>query len=277
MTMNTPSAHTSADRMSPALPATLPGVAGIDCTDPVEMHAWALLLFRHLERHGGLNAPACDTPAVRAMRAEASRWLVKAEPLLLGGPVAHVPGLLHAYGLLHRVCRHSRPALLDRRVREETLRRWLGGERTLTSAQVVALLWPLVESDPRNAEPRYSLFCSRSLGAWVRELRDHGRFAGIPDSEAYHRLAHILGHSLAAYIPGGKDAEREMKRLWMDTYRVEDPGSLDTDTLMAYLPLAGDGERGAVLRELATRPGLHPLHRAAVLMELGNRRLLLGA
>lgn len=277
VTMDATTAHTYMNAMSAALPATMPEVSGMDCTDPVEMHAYFMLLFRHLERHGGLNAPAVNTPAVRALRAEAARWLDKARPLLLEGPVAHVPELLQAYGLLHRVCRHSHPVILDRRVRENTVRRWLGGERSLTSAQVVALLWPLVESDPRNADARYSLFCSRSLGGWVRELREHGRFSGITDREACQRLTYILGHNLSAYIPGGKDAERELKQRWREAYRVEDPGSRDTDTLRAYLPLADEGEREAVLKELAARPDLHPLHRAAILMELDNRRLLLGA
>lgn len=256
----------------------IPRAAEIDYNDTEAVYAYSQLLARLLEWHGGLNMPRENSATVRALDAEGEYWLTATKRLLTDGPLAAIPDLLEAYTFIHRVCRGWDDTAFYKEVRVDAMQRWLSGDKTLTETQIVCLLRPIA-----NTDPRYATYCSACLASWVKELRTYGRFNGITTAEAYQRLTYILNHNLLAF-----GADRTQKLTWATPYLTDDIAALTTPALQAYIPFARtlsalsrtpfedtEAETETLSAELALRPDLHHLHRAAIRLGLDTRKRLL--
>lgn len=263
------------------LTLVIPNATDLDYNNAEEVYAYHLLLGKYFERYGALDSPRANTPVVRMLDRQADYWLQEVERLLCEAPVKQIPELIDAYRFISIASRRRNATEFCNKVRTDTVNRWLKGDRSLTSAQIVCLLWQMIISNPNKADRRYMDYCLTSLTSWVNELRRFGRFRNLPLCEAYRRLDFILRQDLFAFIPGGKQEEKRVKTLWAKSHMVKDLTSLDTPTLLAYIPF----ERTLVYQELhpmesieasyerlwselATRPDLHPLYRKAIEIDL---------
>lgn len=262
----------------------LPSASRLNYTDTDEVYSYFLLLEKYRERFGGLTAPRGNSPVLNSLDREAAYWLKKVERILTDGPISAVPPLLDAYDLAYRICWHRPATEFNKTVRCATVQRWLKGERTLSSTDIMLLLWPLVVSDYTTVDSRYREYCSSVYDSWMNELLENGSFRhDTPSGDVYRRLVHILGKDLFAYVAGGKAAQEKCKRKWTETYRVTDLTRLDTPTLRVYIPFAITASRlgylpandrqsdyNTLLAELVSRTDLHPLYREALKIECEN-------
>lgn len=279
----------------------IPSAAGIDYTDAAAVCACGQLLARLLESHGALDVPQSNTPAVRALLSETRQWLSSLRPLIGSFPLASVPGLLDAYIFLDGVGNGRRDVRFYDEVRMDAVTRWLSGDRTLTEAQAVTLLQPMLTTPEGK---RYSQYCASRIAGWIRDLRQHGSFPGVDAAETYRRLDYILRHDLVAFVPGGKREQTAAKLRWAIPSLPSDITLLTTPSLLACLPLAqtlvyliqdsgqhdaasvcgeiadgipslGEDYLEVINMELASRGDLHPFHREAIRTGMETRRRLL--
>lgn len=265
---------------------TTPSASTLDYTNAVEVCAYQLLLCKLYERAGGFNYQHKITPKIAEIRKQGCIWLSHVRPLLNNIvdnaenaiSLSAIPDLLESYIILHLICRCWNDIDFYRKVRLNTVSRWLAGDKFLSGTRIVTLLWPLIESNPLAVERRYIDFCTRSLQQWIKQLSVCGTFTDITPVETYQRLQYIIRHDLYAYIPGGKLAEDAKKAEWAAAHEVTLLQDLDTPTLLAYLPFAitatlrGYFKKNTSLynlyTELARRPDIHPYCRTALEMEL---------
>ena len=98
-------------------------------------------------------------------------------------------------------------------------------------------------------------FYFETVGGWVGELLEYGRFNGISLEETYRRLSHLLEVDLYAFIT--KEEEMKVKEQWVRSYWVEDLTTLDAPALRTYASFAEAAARlfmtgceGALLHRL---------------------------
>ncbi len=84
-------------------------------------------------------------------------------------------------------------------------------------------------------------FYFETVGGWVEELLEHGRFNGISQEETYRRLSHLLEVDLFAFM--AKEEEMKMKVQWVRRHWIEDLTTLDAPTLRAYTSFADAAAR----------------------------------
>lgn len=265
----------------------IPAVSTLDFTNSEEIYAWYHLLGSSWQINGGFDFPLRMTPILRSLKAEARQWLAEAERILPSSHLPHVPPLLEAYDLIHRIVHGSPSATLLRDYRIAALHRWLSGDKTITRTQVVKLIDTQLNEDFRAIDINIVRWCIEAKGAWTKELITTGTFTGVSGSELYDRLRIILSDDLYPYL--GKDRkQKEIKSQWTQAHLVKDITLLPTPVLISYANFIreatsmllldseatpgeskpGESKTGEAIAELSSRPDLHPYHRRAYLLDL---------
>jgi len=265
----------------------IPGAAGIDYSDPVEICAYHHLLRMCLQCKGGLNFTERITPMLRSLMAEGRIWLKEVRLILCdflndngskASPLPHcslgdISDMITAYGFIHRICLGAPPEEFMKSLRLQTVGRWLAGDRTISVTKIAILIHDQITENPRSIDGRYHRFFFYTTGKWVGELMRHGRFHDIPLAEAYLRLRHLLASDLYAFMD--RNEEQRAKREWTVNHLIKDPSAYDTPTLMAAITFTDTAaSRGYLLSnptlitELLTRPDLHTFHRQAYRMSI---------
>lgn len=292
----------------------IPLAADIDYTNVDAICGYQMLLCKIFEGAGGFVHPAVTNATIHAVRQQGLLWLKDVRTLIadiLSAPVcgksalvgmesaefeaqsapcitlAAIPDLLDSYDLLYRVCNGDPCYDYLREVKLKTVNRWLRGDKAISDIDVALLLLSETDRDIRSLEKRYTDYAFSILGKWIDELTRYGRFINTPLAEAYKRLVYLLNDDLFAYL-GRKDKQEAAKTAWAKAYIVEDPRTLDTPALRAYIPFArtlahlrrtpfedSEAEYETLAAELASRPDLHPFYRQILRLSIDTRKCLL--
>lgn len=273
----------------------------VDYTNPDEVCAYQVLLTRLYEQEGGFSSPSVANSATREIRQQGSVWLREARFLIrdildapfpstssaLHSPLSAIPGLLSSYDILHRICNATPCGDFLREVKLKTTDLWLHGNKSISKTDVVLMLLSETDRDIHNLDKRFAQYALTILEKWIEELSVHGRFADIPLSEAYRRLAYLLNRDLFVYL--GRTSQYKVKKQWAQNYTLsaEQLNDLDTDTLQDYIVFANaeshigqlsieeqDTRYLRFLTLLSSRPDLHPFLRKAIEIELQNHSVL---
>lgn len=295
----------NADRISSMPAGIIPRAYGIDYTDVDEVCGYQLLLCKLFEKAGGFLYPPVTNSEIREIQGEGRIWLREVRDLIASlleapvNPAAHdgdrmtldaIPGLLSSYDFFYRVCNGEPCPGYLREIRLRTADRWLRGDRSISTTDVVIMLLKEVAYDIRTLEKRYTDYSVGVMGKWIDELTRYGRFRDIPLREAYSRLRYLIQDNLFAYL--GSRQQDGIKRRWVETYSVPNArvtrigmiDAFDTKTLYEYIGFIrtasgrgycenpdDDSKYACLWAEYASRPDVHPFHRKAIEIDLESR------
>lgn len=139
------------------------------------------------------------------------------------------------YDMLYRVGFHEVPS---QKFRDDMMHRffesWMGGNESISEAEIYALISPKVRADAAAVDPRYYSAYYKLKTAWTRELNLHDTFRNVSPTENYSRLMQLIADNLSGCYPGGKKEADEHKQRWVRANLVADPTLLDPDTRESY-------------------------------------------
>jgi len=276
----------------------IPQASGIDYTDHREVYAYHHLFGMTLQCNGGFT-----DPVLRNIETEGRTWLKGVERIFREtlSPESGrekecgvlFPDLINAYDFIHRICRDYAPSDYLAKVRMLTVGRWLAGDGSISKTDAALMIWSQMTADSRSVDRKYRMFYFDVADRWIRELLRYGHFRDVLAAETYRRLTHLLRSDLYAYL-SRQDAAKTKTR-WIKTHWIDDPSTLDTPTLRAYITFAhtattntvtsgslpvtsgnlpvqdADTLNRALITELITRPDLHPFDRQAYHMSMESR------
>jgi len=102
-------------------------------------------------------------------------------------------------------------------------------------------VWDQIQRNNSVVDTEDLDFYFETVGGWVEELLEHGRFSGISLEETYLRLSHLLEVDLFAFM--AKEEEMRTKEQWVRDHWIEDLTMLDAPTLRAYASFAETAAR----------------------------------
>ncbi len=108
----------------------------------------------------------------------------------------------------------------------------------VSDTDIALTVWEQIQNTSGVIDAESLDFYFETVGGWVEELLEHGRFKGISQEETYRRLSHILEVDLFAFM--AKEEEMRMKEQWVRSHWIEDLTTLDAPTLRAYASFADD-------------------------------------
>ncbi len=257
-----------------------PDAAAIDYTDIDEVAAYFALWNVSYQCVGGYAKPMHNSAYIRTLEAQAQYWMKKVEEILTYGPLTAIPKLLDAYGAVYRMFNGTEPLDFKKKLVAKAVNRWLGGEKTINTTDVVLLIESVIETDYMALENKYVQYALSVEESWVDELQCYCKFREVDYAEAYRRLAFLMAQDLFVYS-SSSDPEEKMKRRWAKAYIVDDTSELDTDTLQEYIAFLYQVYFRKILTfpepaamftslqsELHAREDLHPFHRDALKLKL---------
>ncbi len=111
----------------------------------------------------------------------------------------------------------------------------------VSDTDIALTVWEQIQNTSGIVNTESLDFYFETVGGWVEELLEHGRFKGISQEETYQRLSHLLEVDLFAFIT--KEEEMRMKKQWVKSHWIEDLTTLDAPTLRAYASFADAAAR----------------------------------
>ncbi len=254
----------------------LPQASGINYTDVKEVCGYQMWLIKLYEKCGGLTFPKKTTRELKLLETEGLIWLRLAKELLTDGPLADIPQLIPAYDIMYRISHGQADLDFLKKVRTNTARRWLGGDKTLSATDIALIIADQIDIDVHSIDDRYIKYSFGEIGKWIEELEKYGQFRNIPLTEAYRRLERLMKDELFAYVGGGV-RQLNAKRRWAEKYHVNNISTLDTPALLAYIGFYNKAFSCRIIpggnfetqyrtfqNELLSRSDIHPFHRHAI-------------
>ncbi len=111
----------------------------------------------------------------------------------------------------------------------------------VSDTDIALKIWQKIQNTSGIVDTESLDFYFETVGGWVEELLEYGRFKGISLEETYQRLSHLLEIDLFAFMT--KEEEMKMKVQWIRRHWIEDLTTLDAPTLRAYASFANAAAR----------------------------------
>ncbi len=111
----------------------------------------------------------------------------------------------------------------------------------VSDTDIALTVWEQIQNTSGIVNTESLDFYFETVGGWVEELLEYGRFKGISLEETYQRLSHLLEIDLFAFMT--KEEEMKMKVQWVISHWIEDLTTLDAPTLRAYASFANAAAR----------------------------------
>ena len=83
----------------------------------------------------------------------------------------------------------------------------------VSDTDIALAVWEQIQNASGIVDTKSLDFYLETVGSWVEELLEHGRFNGISPEEAYRRLSHLLEVDLFAFMT--KEEVIRMKKQWV--------------------------------------------------------------